>query len=695
MKKILLIIFLLVGFLSTSQGAKITSDLLKLGKPGSANDKILKLGGTREIRSNETSGLLEFSNDGALYKKLGSGSGSGGSGGVNILLNSSFEDGLTNWTNSGGTFTQETYTNAVEGNEKYARFVASAVGQYIETDLTTFADNLSGGGMADFKYTQGDNVFEYKVIEGATEIASGTLSDLTTWLKAPTLTFTIGAATKLRIISTAAGTIDVDEGYLGSNKNIAPVGPSSSFWGSVKWQGAANCQFTQSVSAAWQNFNNDLDCDNDVRTIKGFYNTTDGSIGHVHGQQPIIKFSKMKKGTYRVIAKGAFLDQNASQICLFRFSDAMTNSSISSVYAATAGIRVPSIEGEFHYTEDQTDVIIGLQANNQNSFTCEIENSVAREFEISVYYYPDSSETVEAFTPESADFFVKAKLITGDTTITTTSFDFVSSPSMSVIQLGGSPIRAMCSDGSIGGVTCSTGNEIYGISVDIPRAGKYKYCVEHSMANTVTAFHSTNTQLVTVDPTAPGTPIITGEGETVTTINVGAREQTRKCETFQIDSVGPLGFLAEMKVSAGTTTIYTDTFSYVMTLEMVEHNVSRPYLTGNQVTTPGAINMKSFSAIITPTDGTTCTISNQKGNTISSTTPTAIGDCTVNFTGLSSVPNCSIETNGYVGVVAEAFTHRIALATASTLRFYHQYQSAFNNPRVLTAVPIMIKCHGD
>jgi hypothetical protein len=149
MKLLSLFLFFVLAF--TSHAAKITDDELKVGEPGSVANKAIKLGNTRLIRSNESTGVLEFTNDGTLFKKIGSGSGAGGSGGVNILANSSFEDGLTNWTNSGGTLTQETYTNAVEGNTKYARFVATAAGQYVESECTFKPDNISIGGMGDIK----------------------------------------------------------------------------------------------------------------------------------------------------------------------------------------------------------------------------------------------------------------------------------------------------------------------------------------------------------------------------------------------------------------------------------------------------------------------------------------------------------------------------------------------------------------
>lgn len=50
---------------------KVYDDVLKIAKPGSSADKILELGETRKIRTNETSGFLEATHDGTNFNKLG------------------------------------------------------------------------------------------------------------------------------------------------------------------------------------------------------------------------------------------------------------------------------------------------------------------------------------------------------------------------------------------------------------------------------------------------------------------------------------------------------------------------------------------------------------------------------------------------------------------------------------------------
>lgn len=135
------LVLLLLVFFTNAHAAKITSDILNIQKPGSASDKIIKLGDNRLIRSNETSGSLEFSNDaGALWKKIGSGSGGGGGENFNNSFqdgqNPNAEDGLTGWTASGGTFALDS-SDPLEGVNSFA-WTPSATSQTLDSSVLNF-----------------------------------------------------------------------------------------------------------------------------------------------------------------------------------------------------------------------------------------------------------------------------------------------------------------------------------------------------------------------------------------------------------------------------------------------------------------------------------------------------------------------------------------------------------------------------
>ena len=125
-----------------ASAAKVGDDLFKIGKPGSSANKVLKLGDTREIRSNEADGTLEFTVDGTNYKKIGS--GSGGGSGINLLsdFNFDFEAGVGSWTASGGTLVAETGSPLF--GEGSGSWDSNASSQTLESTLVTIEEGMKG-----------------------------------------------------------------------------------------------------------------------------------------------------------------------------------------------------------------------------------------------------------------------------------------------------------------------------------------------------------------------------------------------------------------------------------------------------------------------------------------------------------------------------------------------------------------------
>lgn len=105
------IIFILLFALCSiySHAAKITDDELKIGEPGSSENKVIKLGDEVIIRNNKATGQAEISEDsGSNYKRFGTGGGSGGgenfNNGLSVDENPNAESGTTGWTASAGDF---------------------------------------------------------------------------------------------------------------------------------------------------------------------------------------------------------------------------------------------------------------------------------------------------------------------------------------------------------------------------------------------------------------------------------------------------------------------------------------------------------------------------------------------------------------------------------------------------------------
>lgn len=287
-------LMLLVALVSTiALGAKITDDQLQLGQPGSTSAKKIKFsttnsaelsidhtteelsysadalklgdgvdddkeitfdkgGSNPQIKYDSATGKLQFSHDGATYKPFGSGTGSGGAtGGINILTNQGFEDGVTAGWSATPAAASASYTNAVEGNEKYATWDATISGDKFQSTLTTKPDNISGGCMADINYNGGDANYTLKVLNAsATPIATVALSAQTAWTKSPTLTFPCASSMQLSLEATGNGAaIQLDDAYLGSNKGFFPIDSVDNFSAKVATAGTVSTENKDWVSS--------------------------------------------------------------------------------------------------------------------------------------------------------------------------------------------------------------------------------------------------------------------------------------------------------------------------------------------------------------------------------------------------------------------------------------------------------------
>lgn len=554
---------------------------------------------------------LLFSNDGTIEKKIGSGSGAGGGGGILLIENVSFEDldagaaVFLNWTNTGGTLTQEAYTNGSEGNLNFARFVASGVGQFVESDLITVPSNINGGCMAGFLYNQGDNSFEYKVLDsGNNDISVGFFSDLTSFQEAPIITLPCkdGEQYKLRVISTAAGTIDLDNAYLGSNKGFIASSTVE--------------KLTEKILSA------DYSATGDAPDLT-FTNLIIGRKYRINGQVWINSFSSSTVGVN--FRGGALATGTIHGAVTFHNGNA---SSISNMHGVS-----------FSFVADSTN----LYTNRFGPATPIHGNGTKAQTYLQLTELPESGQ--EAFTPEQADFFIDVNIGGGNVTLSTTAVPLIPENSSLDMVLNRGSSKIPCSGGNTStGLTCSSGLEQVGVVFNAPRSGDYEVCMS-VIANSISAVAF---RLVETNSNSD-TIIQTGNNLSASSV---IQDQKNICEVFQFSSTGEKTVkLAYELISSGNIIADRNASEYErdmhITVKLVSHNVSRPIIQ-NMVDTGVASGIRKESCKIN--NNGTATIDTLTGlceSWIESVTRTGIGIVsTIYKVGIfSSKPSCISSPN--------------------------------------------------
>lgn len=619
----------------------ITSDEAIVGD-GTASDKALTFnrgGANAQVKWNEVTDKLQFSNDGTTFKDLGTGGGGGGSTGVNVLTNDSFEDAvggvLTDWSNTGGTLTQQTYTNSVEGDAKYFQFVATGAGQYFEM-VKTVPTNFNGQGcQVDFKKMNiaTADLFKVEALDASNNVLATGNVKVSSWQKFPTLSFACpaaGATFKIRVTSLAAGTLQGDKAYLGSNQNIVNTSQAK-LAGNISWLSNTNCSWSTS-STSFTNYPVDSDCNNP---------TVSGSVTAPAGKTPSFILNA-QPGDYYIVASGLFNQDTATQgAAYFRMSDGTTNSYSQTIYG-NGNSGQTTVTGKFSYTSAGLKTIDIQGAVQSASQTASVGlNLTNRDLNISVYYFPSQSET--AVSPEQSSWFIDANIGGANKAFTTvlSSYTELNAPSWDMVissTKGSAPAEIPCTGTTAStGLTCSGVDESMGIVFTPPMPGRYQVCASGTFLTTATAGDGV-LQLV---ETPNNAQTILQEGGTRTAISASSSDVAQsvfQCGNFVFNDTSKrtIRWMHE-KPSTASLTPLTDRLAsagqrdFKFTVENITFGQNRPILTGDQVTTPGAQKPKLFSFKFGGASSTTacssgaCTIYKNSGGLLTSATFSATG----------------------------------------------------------------------
>lgn len=636
-------------------------NLLSLGDGANTNKtlKFNKGANSPEIRYNAGNSKLEFTNDGTVYKAIGSGSG-GGDGGINLIDNASFEDGVTaGWSNVGGTFTSETYANPSPNDTKFARFVASASGQYFETALITVPDNFGAGCMSDLKYNQTGASFKMSALDSSGNVlATQNLTTVPGWSKASVIAWQCPAAgqtMRFRFESLAAGTVDVDSVHFGSNKGLT-ASSLTKVAAKVRWTGASNT-YTH-------------DTDNKLTFSGASWSTPTGDLTWNSGSQRLIA---NRAGSYPItFAYRASLGVDAS-VQRQHIAKIYVNGSQVDRSGYVYGLASNNVNGGGtggSMPDPQITTVLDLAVNDYVEFYAYGANGAGNAYTISdarvdVLKLPNVVEG--GVTNEQSAWMVDATVgganpVTGTSSVT--SYTEITDASLSIIAAPFSaPVGVACSSGNtsvVGATTCS-GNESLGITFNPPYAGYFDVCAKvtpyaQGSSQVMFAFRidrvpnsgaistlTAGTQEIPVGGSA-GTADWGGSANPCTTIYFGdTAQKTMKLMRVQTATASGSAIYADRGGGAvGNRAVH---FSVKPSLK----NEARPVLTGDQVTS-SSTNERIERVEFGTTSSTACSASpcayiktSKSGVTV---TRSSLGRYLINWPSgtWSIIPTCNMNT---------------------------------------------------
>lgn len=669
-KRTALVTSLLI-FSGLAMGAKITDDKVKIGTPTSgANKEIIFDNGSAtppSVRLNTTSSKLEFTNDGANYKAIGS--GSGGGSGVNYLqdLNGDFEAGVTGWTNSGGTFVASS-TTPITGAQSGV-FTASATAQFVETSLIT--KQLDAGGRScsatfDYNWVGTVGQLQARVLDSTNAVIAGpvdlavTTSGQTLPAQLPLFDCDAASQFKVRITSTAASAaIKIDNAFIGYGKNSLQVSQADLI---------AAAQTSPTTTAAQTTSATYVDMTYNSTRIDVLQGRATAAVGNLAG----VTIANLSSGKYEVTANFSFqiTSQTTTTNCLAQIHD---GTDFGGTAAPAYTVRESSDTNQngkdnnvaisvFNYSTPQATRTFRMQAfRASGNGVCNIAT-----VQWVIKYFPLNANN--ALTLETSGWRVDASISGANPSLgsaNVATYAEITNAAWTMTQNSGSlPVKIPCSGTNPAtGLTCAAGNESLGVQFDIPVAGPALVCAAFTnFLNTTGGTAVDNTFSVFETNNTDATVNIQSNNQRVTS-QINTAGQTNG---FPHQNCGIMNFS-----TAGTKTIrlkYTQSVTGAVVGGSISMDGSAPqgardfHITvipiGNQFPTPvftdlqnslkesarspGVLAQAKVHSAFINNSGSACTVGSTVGNFISSVTRSAAGQCTMNFIAgtFPSVANC-------------------------------------------------------
>jgi len=397
----------------------------------------------------------------------------------NMLLNPGGEHGKQFWSVTGsGTLTVDKTTPMA--GQASLQWDASATGEYLTSSSTgaTIPIVLRGQDCEiRMKYLYSGTAGDYQLYayDGTGNVHEKLDIPLSPSASVPSVARAAFACPEsgtlqFRMESTAnGGVIEIEEMWVGSNVQNFDYSTAEEYGYAKHDEGDTGCLWNGG-SSSWDDYPADGDCD-------GVFETVRGKIEHPSTLIPGITVPSLEAGNYQIFMYAKF-QTDGSHDCAWRWSDGTDYSGL--IKSDVNTDHNQNLIGTFSYDTAQTDVTFRVQRKrNSGGSNCYLNNDGTDEWiEISLYRFPLESQ--KAVSIDTTPFEVRGNIGGANISLSTSdvaTYTHIEDSGLDMtLQTGSRPAEIPCTIGESTGLTCSSGNEVLGVSWFPDRAGTYRIC---------------------------------------------------------------------------------------------------------------------------------------------------------------------------------------------------------------------------
>ncbi len=465
---------------SAAVAATISDNELFWGTQNDAVTKTMKVG-NGQIKWDGASAKWTFSNDGANFKAIGS--GSGGAAGFSLLAddNPDFESGTSLWTNSGGGATFVAITSGQAFGAQSGRWNSSAASQTLSSASKTIVDGLKGKNGVGILYAKTlATDYKLQVFDGTVVLAERAISASTTYDPvAVNFIFPSSGTVRLRLISASdAADIDVDNAYLGEATNLFQFSQAMTV-AEMYFAATANCNWNNANTGSFGDFTVDTDCPGPSVG----YSSGIGTPATTDTDLPQVTINNLPAGVYYVQVTGQVYPSTNGHGTAIRLHDGATAGNGygtgETELNQAAGTAVATAIFNYSSAGNRTFKVQGI--NQNDDMQLDNQGTYQRTYFV-IKRFPNSTEL--ALKPDAAAWHIDANqgganpglsLVDQATyvNIEDAALDTVTNSAKGSAQA----LQACAGVEVASGTTCS-GNETVGLAFTIPRAGLVEVCLD-------------------------------------------------------------------------------------------------------------------------------------------------------------------------------------------------------------------------